>query len=302
MEKIKKELFVDEIKSNKLNETINTSFMLIFKDKRMTKNQKLYYYLKFRDKTGIIEGRIFSPEIGEPKVDFELLKLGDYYEINAFYDEYGLKVNKIKKLDISEIDEVDYVYEIKIDIECLYAEIVEKIQSIKNEYLKKLLDLFFNDKKFVENFKNCPSASVHHHNYIGGNLEHTLGVVKVAEVISSFYKLDRDLVITGAILHDIGKFYTYDYDIKTNVISENDTGKLLGHLILSFDMINDKIKEIENFPESLKIKINHLILSHHGKIEWGSPVDPLTPEAQCLHLADLSDSRVKKMIQLKEQE
>ena len=300
MDKIKKELFMDRIKKEKMDKNIETSLMLIFKEKRVAKNQKTYYFLKLRDKTGIVNARIFNPEEGETKVDFNLLSLGDFYNVIGFFNDYGLKINKIKKLKISEIKQEDYVSEKKIDPEVLLKKIIEKIDGINNSFYKKLLKLFFDDPIFVESFKNCPSASIHHHNYIGGNLEHTLSVLNIAEGISNFYELDNDLLISGAILHDIGKIHTYDYDINTNIISENEKGKLIGHIIYSYQMINEKINQIKDFPEELAIKLKHLILSHHGKIEWGSSVEPSTPEAFVLHFADLSDSQVKKMIQIQE--
>ncbi|MHA1311052.1 MAG: 3'-5' exoribonuclease YhaM family protein [Candidatus Helarchaeota archaeon] len=295
MENIKKKLFVSELK-DKSNQLVRIVLMLVYKEKKYTKNENLFFYLKMQDKTGIINARIFNPEDKENILDFEMLKIGDFYEILGNYDKYGLNIKKIRSVIISEDDKNEFIIAPKIDTESLYSIIKEKIDNIKNNYLKKLLEIFFNDSDFVDKFKNWPSASVHHHNYQSGNLEHTVGVVRLVESLSDFYKLDKDLLITGAILHDIGKFYTYD--IKGLVISENDKGKFIGHIMYSYNMIKDNIDKIADFPDDLKMKLLHLILSHHGQIEWGSPIEPMTPEAMALHLSDLADSRVKKIIQL----
>ncbi|MHA1253610.1 MAG: 3'-5' exoribonuclease YhaM family protein [Candidatus Helarchaeota archaeon] len=294
MGEIISKIFVNEIK-NKKGLSVETVFYLVDKKIRLTRHKKEYIFLKLHDKTGDIDGRIF--DLDTKPVDFDLLYVGNFYKIKGTIDNFGLTIDDISKIDRELINEDDFRYEIKVDIENLYSIILEKINTINNGYLRQLLDSFFKDEYFVENFKKYPSATVHHHNYIGGNLEHTLGVILIAETIANYYNLDRDLLITGAILHDIGKFQTYNYDEFSGTVSENDLEKLFGHIFFTVKMIESKIDQTEGFPDDLKAKLIHMILSHHGKLEWGSPVIPKTPEACVLHYADLSDARVKELLQ-----
>ncbi|MHA1232509.1 MAG: 3'-5' exoribonuclease YhaM family protein [Candidatus Helarchaeota archaeon] len=286
--------FVKEIKS-RTGLSINTIFYLAHKEIKLTKKNEKYIRIKLSDRTGTIDGSIFNPKAKQ--VDFDLLYEGEFYKVIGNITDWGINIKHINKIDRELIDEKDFKCEITVDIEKLYSNILEKVNTISNEYLRKLLELFFKDEQFVDDFKFYPSATVHHHNYSGGNLEHTLGVILIAETIANFYDLDRDLLIAGAILHDIGKFQTYNYDNFSGTISENDLEKLFGHIFFTVKMIESKIDQIEGFPDDLKAKLIHMILSHHGKLEWGSPVIPKTPEACVLHYADLSDARVKELLQ-----
>jgi 3'-5' exoribonuclease len=179
----------------------------------------------------------------------------------------------------------------------MITEIEDTITEIQNEELKKLLIAFFNDEKFTEEFYNAPSAKIHHHNYFGGLLEHTAEVLKICKVSCEIFpELNKDLLYTGAILHDVGKIKTYDYDLVRIDFSKD--GKLLDHLYLSCDLVNDKIKEI-GMSDDLASEVLHLILSHHGEVKngWGSPVNPQTAEAVALHNADNLDAKVKGKLQ-----
>jgi len=174
-----------------------------------------------------------------------------------------------------------------------------KIKSIENSYLKALLKAFFDDPQFVEKFKRAPAATKVHQPYIGGLLEHTLSVVTICEAICNIYKeIDRDFLITMAILHDIGKVREYAYD---QVIEHTDEGKLLGHIALGLEMIDQKIKNLKDFPQDLELMVKHTILSHHGHFEFGSPKLPSILAAIALHYADEMEAKISGFINIKEE-
>jgi 3'-5' exoribonuclease len=165
--------------------------------------------------------------------------------------------------------------------------------------MKSLLASFFDDHKFVKEFAHSPSAMTHHHNYVGGNLEHTIGVIRLCKNICEMYPgINKDLVVTGAILHDVGKLKEYKF---TAAIDKTEEGNFIGHIVIGDRWIREKIAELKSkgkeFDQDLENHLCHLILSHHGKYEWGAPRMPKTIEACVLHQADLMDSQVKNYMQ-----
>lgn len=173
------------------------------------------------------------------------------------------------------------------------------IKKVENSFLRSLLSFFFSDESFVEKFKHAPASISIHGHWVGGLLEHTLRVAQICEFQSKLYpNLDRDLLIAGAVLHDIGKIG--EYRIKTS-IEETDDGMLRGHLVIGAEMVSKACGSIPEFPENLKLKICHILLSHHGKPELGSPKIPMFPEAIAVSLADDMDSRIEQYIRIKEE-
>mgnify|MGYP000852614589 FL=1 len=248
------------------------------------------------DCTGTIEARLW--EGVEDVID--LFNEGDVVLVEGNITEYnGLQIN------ITSIEK----YEGAIDL-ALFQQTTEKdrremakrlntiVQSIGNSYLKKLLIAIFSDRKIYSAFINCPAAQTIHHAYIGGLLEHSLEVVQICELIASNYKgtINRDLLITGALLHDIGKIKEYNFSgISFNM---TDIGKLIGHLVIGKEMIDEKIREIPNFPPELQLALNHMIISHHGEREWGSPEVPKTIEAFALFYGDLVSAKLNQFYNL----
>ncbi|MFQ5801229.1 MAG: 3'-5' exoribonuclease YhaM family protein [Candidatus Hydrothermarchaeales archaeon] len=182
----------------------------------------------------------------------------------------------------------------KEKIKALFSELKGFIQGIEDTHLKGVLERFYENKEFVEVFKKAPAARKHHHNYIGGLLEHTVNVARLCDTISRFYSLDRDLLITGALLHDLGK--TKEYSLKASV-DVTDEGRFIGHLPLTAEMVGKEMGEINDFPQTTKLKIIHMLLSHHGELEFGSPKEPGFPEAMALFHADYMDAYVKNVLQ-----
>jgi len=172
----------------------------------------------------------------------------------------------------------------------MFADLMAFVDQIETACLKNLLHLFFNDETIAALFKKAPAAKGFHHVYIGGLLEHTLSVIRLLDKINNHYQgINRDLLITGGILHDIGKIYEYSYD---SIFDYSDQGRLIGHIVIGIEMLDKKIAAIEDFPEKLAMELRHLILSHHGTQEFGSPKRPKTLEALIVHFIDDLDAKV----------
>ncbi|MHC1709933.1 MAG: 3'-5' exoribonuclease YhaM family protein [Methanomassiliicoccales archaeon] len=203
----------------------------------------------------------------------------------------------LKALQEGDFEVADFVATTTEDIEQMRSQLFVIMRKIKDIHLKQLLESFFGDEEFVKQFCFCPAAITHHSNYIGGLLEHTLRVAKTCEHYAQLYPdLDRDLLVTGAILHDIGKLREYTV---SSIIGATDEGRMIGHLVIGAGMVNDAIRLLGDFPPELNIKVQHLVLSSHGTTEFGSPKVPLFPEALALSMADLSTTRIEDILLVK---
>lgn len=248
--------------------------------------------LVLSDKTGAFTALWWKP----PKdAQLNVFKKGDLVFVTGHVEQFQgnlqPKLTVIRHASKDEINPEKFIAYSRFPIEEQFLQLLEFVESVKNPFLKKLLELFFYDDSFVERFNKTPAGKTIHHASIGGLLEHTLGVAEICETVAKRYKsVDRDLLITAALLHDIGKVEEYAVDVS---ITRTDKGVLLGHLYMGCEMIAMKIEKIPNFPEELKMKLLHCILSHHGEYEHGSPKKPKTLEAVVLAYADALDSRVK---------
>lgn len=271
-------------------DTIAERYLCKFKQELKNRNGKPYYSLKLQDKTGVVEAKVWdiNNNIGE----FEVF---DYIQIEAsvivYQEEFQLNVQKISKANEEDIDPADYIPATTKNIDVLLEDLNKLIASVKNVYIRQLLDSFFKDEDIIKEFKYQSAAKSVHHAYLGGLLEHTVTVAKIGENLCEHYPIaNKELVIAGCLLHDIGKLY------ELSGFPENDytdMGNMLGHIPVGVEMIHDKIKQIENFPKELEILIKHIILSHHGEYEFGSPKRPKIIEAMIVHSADNTDSRIK---------
>ncbi len=291
-----KKYFVSNL-SKFVGEEIEDLFLVKDLIDRNTKDGQGYLEVVIADLSGSQIARVFD-NVDEMKVKIEKgrvqkLKLSIYqYSGN----QVGIKVLGAERA--SSYDVRDFIPAGPKDPEKLFGELKKYINSIKNPYLHELLRRIFlsdkteEDKNFKDRFLIAPAAKQNHHDYIGGLIEHTLNVVRAADSLTKMYEsIDRDLIITGALLHDIGKVYEYEF---TPDIDTSDIGRLLGHIIIGFDIVNKKIKEIEfmrKFPDELKMKVLHMVLSHHGELSFGSPVKPAFLEAQILHFLDDLDAK-----------
>lgn len=260
----------------------------------MTKNGKPYESVVLQDKTGVIDGKIWEPN-SEGINEFDKL---DYIEVFgdvvSFQGVLQLNIKRIRKADEGEYDPADYLPVSERSIDEMYSELLGYISSVKNPNLNKLLSMFFKeDEKFIKQFKNHSAAKSVHHSFVGGLLEHTLNVTKLCDFYSSTYPIiNRDLLITAAIFHDVGK------TVELSLFPENDytdDGQLLGHIVIGVEMIGEAIRKIDGFPVKLSTELKHCILAHHGEFEYGSPKKPALVEAVALNFADNTDAKMETM-------
>lgn len=277
-------------------ERINDIYLIKSKVQAVSKNGKPYDSIILQDKTGTLDAKIWDPE-SQGIDDYEVM---DYVFISGDLTVYNnapqLKVNRLRKADEGEYLVSDYMPSSEYDIEDMYTKLMEYVDKVKNPYLNKLIKSFFaEDEEFIKSFKNHSAAKTMHHGFIGGLLEHTLSVTSLCENYAKRYKiLNHDLLVSAAIMHDIGKVYELS-DFPMN--DYTDEGQLLGHITMGMEMVGERIRTIEGFPVKLANELKHCILAHHGELEYGSPKKPALPEAVALSFADNLDA---KMEQLKE--
>lgn len=279
-------------------EGMHTGDVYLCKSKQiaLTKSGKEYGNVVLQDKTGTIDAKIWdlhSPGVGE----FEAM---DYVYVEAdvtlFQNAHQLNVRRIRKAREGEYVEADYLPVSKKDIKKMYEELLGFIKSVKNPYLNKLLSLYFVDNEaFAKAFQFHSAAKTVHHGFVGGLLEHTLSVTKLCDYYASYYpQLNRDLLITAAIFHDIGKIK------ELSTFPENDytdAGQLLGHIMIGAEMVGITMRSIKGFPPTLATELKHCILAHHGELEYGSPKKPALLEALALNFADNTDAKMETMIE-----
>lgn len=287
------------IKDYKDGDRIFDVYLCKHKVSAVTKNGKPYDTVILQDKTGTIDAKIWDPNsagIG----DFDSLDYIEVYgDITSFQGALQVSVKRIRKCHEGEYNPADYLPVSRYDIEEMYTELTGYMNRIENPYLKQLLQEFFiKDEKLVEVFKQSSAAKSVHHGFVGGLLEHTLSVVRLCNFYCDSYPLlKRDLLITAAICHDIGKtrelspFPVNDYT--------ND-GQFLGHIVIGVEMIGEKIRSIKGFPEILATELKHCILAHHGEYEYGSPKKPAIMEAVALNFADNTDAKMQTFTEILE--
>jgi 3'-5' exoribonuclease len=242
------------------------------------------------DKTGTIKGVVWD--------DVDRITTGtasgDFVHVNGNVGEYRgalqVVIKKMEPIPAVSIDSADFLPQTLRDIEDMFDRLLRITDSIKTDYLKRLVDAFWRDKEFVRKFKAAPAAKKMHHAYIGGLLEHTLSMVSLADKIAGHYSgVDRDLLLAGTIFHDIGKIDEFEYQLK---IDYSDKGRLLNHIVIGLKMVDEKLSEIDEFPEDQALLLKHMIVSHHGAREFGSPEPPKIIEAVLLNYIDEIDSKV----------
>ena len=275
---------------------ISDIYLCKTKQIQLTKTGKEYENLILQDKTGTIEAKIWdlsSPGVGE----FDAM---DYVHIEAdvtlFQNANQLNVRRIRTAREGEYVEADYLPVSKKEIGKMYEELLGFVRSVKNPWLNQLLSGYFvEDKEFAKAFQFHSAAKTVHHGFVGGLLEHTLSVVKLCDYYAGYYKtLNRDLLLTAAMFHDIGKMQ------ELSRFPENDytdDGQLLGHIMIGTEMISERIRQIPDFPPRLASELKHCILAHHGELEYGSPKKPALLEALALNFADNTDAKMETMIE-----
>jgi len=281
-----KRIFINQIKENDQVEGI-----FWVREKTMITSRTGAFYLRLRlsDRTGEIEGRVWD---GVEEVS-SLFEHRDFIRIKAqatsYQERLQLNIKSLKRCAEEEVSLEDFLPSSDRDPGEMLAELIEIGQSIENRYLRELIMAFLRDEEFTALFKRAPGATRLHHVHLGGLLEHTLSLVKLIQRIKGHYKgINEELLVTGGILHDVGKVLELSYDISFDY---TDEGRLLGHILLGVQMVERVISNIEGFPSELAMLVKHLILSHHGEYEWGSPKRPMTLEAEILHHLDDLDAK-----------
>ncbi len=265
----------------------------------VAKNGKNYLSIALQDKTGILDAKVWDVTSGGIE-DFDAL---DYLyvegEVTVFQGTMQLKCRRIRKCREGEYNPADYLPYSRFDLDTMYKKLNEYINLVKDPFLKKLLESFFiEDEEFKKAFKMHSAAKSVHHGFVGGLLEHTLSVTSLCVKFAEQYSfLNKDLLITAAICHDIGKTKELS-DMPAN--DYTDDGNLLGHIVIGYEMVGERIEKIEGFPHALGSMLRHCILAHHGEYEYGSPKKPAIAEAIALHFADNLDAKMETMRELLE--
>lgn len=274
------------------------SSIYLCKDKKtlQTKAGKNYYSMQLHDKTGSVDAKVWDLSNG---IDhFESM---DYIhvdgQVTSFQGTLQLNVRRVRKASLGEYDPTDYMPCSKRNLDEMREELVNMINTVKEPHLQELLQMFFvKDTEFVKVFQMHSAAKTMHHNFVGGLLEHSLSVAKLCDFMAKQYKvINRDLLITAALCHDIGKVKEIS-DFPEN--DYTDEGQLIGHIVTGTIMVDEKIKTIDGFPKTLADELKHCILSHHGELEYGSPKKPSLIEAVALSFADNTDAKLEGFIEL----
>lgn len=273
---------------------INDIYLCKYKQSATAKNGKIYENVIFQDKTGTIDAKIWDPNSS----GIEEFGVMDYVfisgDVTNFQGNLQLSVKRARKAQESEYVAADYLPVSEKDIDAMYGELMGIMKQVENPYLQKLIRMYYVDNpSFIEAFKKHSAAKTVHHSFVGGLLEHTLGVVKLCVFYTQQYPyLNKDLLLTAALFHDIGKlkeisnFPENDY---------TDDGQLLGHIVMGSELVGFGCRHIKDFPKKLMSELQHCILAHHGELEFGSPKKPALAEAMALNYADNTDAKLETM-------
>jgi 3'-5' exoribonuclease len=271
-------------------QTITTFFLVHEKEIRNTREGKAYLRLELGDRSGTIEARMWdqfeaiAKEVGRD----------DFVKVNARVEIYRnkpqLSLQQLRRAKPEEVDLADFLPHTKEDVGKLWAQLLEYANSIENPWLNKLVNGIINDPATAARYKRAPAAKVMHHAYLGGLLEHVIGLCGLAKQVAAHYpELNADLLLTVAILHDVGKLDELCYD---RAIGYTTEGQLLGHIVMELETVSKAMDSIEGFPPNLKAVVQHLLISHHGQYEFGSPKLPMIREAMVFHYLDDMDSKM----------
>lgn len=273
-------------------ESVRAVFMVSERRVLTTRNGKSYAKMLLTDKTGDILGIVWD----DAKQQVAPISPGDVVGIRGNVESYEgrlqIRIEKVVKLKEDEVEMSALVLMTGKDIPTMMAEVDRYISTIRDRYLKALIEMIFAENGVRDSFQRAPAAKGIHHNYIGGLLEHTLSILRSLQAIFPVYEhlgLNRDLLIAGALLHDIGKIYEYSF---SKIIEMTPMGRLIGHVYLSTHIVDLTINRIEGFPNELRLQLLHAILGHHGQLEYGSPKLPMTREAMLLHMLDDLDAKL----------
>jgi 3'-5' exoribonuclease len=287
-----KEFFLSECSQHE-NKLITSCFVVISKQVKPKKTGEPYLALTLGDRTGQLEAKMWDNV--EDAIDVfeqeDVIKIKGL--LNKYKNRFQITIHKLRKLEDSEIDFADYLPKTSKDIGELWRTLASFVATFQNPHLKALVEAFMADPVIAEAYRNAPAAKSLHHAFIGGLLDHVVSLFRSCDLLCRNYpQINRDLVLTGAFLHDIGKIHELTYN---RTFSYSTRGQLLGHMIIELEMLQAKLAEFPDFPPELKTLVEHLIISHHGEYEFGSPKLPMFAEALMLHYLDDLDSKLESM-------
>ena len=276
------------------NQVITSSFVVVSKQAKPKKSGEIYLSLVLADRTGHLDAKMWD-NVADHINCFEQ---DDFVKvrglINKFNGRFQLTMHKVRSLEDAEIEFEDYLPRTSKDINALWHALGEFVASFQDQHLKGLLELFMADPRIEHAYKNAPAAKSLHHAFLGGLLEHVVSLFQVCDLACRNYPdmINRDLLLTGAFLHDVGKIHELTF---SRSFGYTTRGQLLGHMIIELEMLQQKLAELPGFPDEYKTLLEHMIISHHGKHEFGSPKMPMFPEAMMLHYLDDLDSKMESM-------
>ena len=282
------------------NQSVDSLFLVSSKNHGVTKSGNSYLVLKLLDRSGEIEGRVWdrADDLGRgfDKNDFVRVR----GQATLYQGKMQIRVQDVARVDENNVAAEDFLPRSLFDPNAMLEELQTILRGIKNPHLLALAEACFADQELMELLKLAPGAKTIHHPYLSGLLEHTLSLLKlIPKVVENYRGIDLDLLLIGGFLHDIGKVYEFSFD---RAFEYTDAGQLLGHLVMEVELVSKKIFTIPGFPDELAMHIKHLLVSHHGAYEFGSPKLPQTVEAIMLHALDDLDGKIQAIQNLPEKE
>ena len=289
-----KEIYISDLMGFDEGRTFDSFFLVLAKQQRTTKSNKPYLNLILGDRTGQIEGRVWDP--GDPRIAKDFAR-GDLVKVRGSFSRYDdraqVKVDQLRKAQSGEADKMDMLPTTTRDVGALWAQLEASVESLANPDLKRLLKALVDDPAMAQAYREAPAARQLHHAWLGGLLEHVVSLLDLADRVAAHYPLlNRDLLVTGVILHDIGKLRELEWETGFDYTVE---GVLLGHIQMGVDLVEKTIAGLSGFPDRLRTLVLHMLLSHHGKLEFGSPKLPMIPEALALSFLDDLDAKMQAM-------
>ncbi|MBI2680813.1 MAG: HD domain-containing protein [Candidatus Solibacter usitatus] len=275
------------------NQTVTTSFLVRAKEIREKKTGEPYLSMSLGDRTGEIEAKMWDNVVDV----METFERDDFVKvkglIQVYHNRQQLTIHKMRRMEDGEVDFADYFPASTRNREEMFAELLQFVRGIHDPHLQALVQTILNDPEIARRYALAPAAKQIHHAYLGGLVEHVLSLCHLARMVSVHYpSVDPDLLMAGVILHDIGKIYELSYDRSFGYSTE---GQLLGHMVIGLRIIADALRALPDFPPRLRTLLEHMIVSHHGRLEFGSPKLPQFPEALMLHYLDDMDSKMECM-------
>ena len=282
------------------DERLTSIFLVKQKEVRLKKSGDPYLSLLLSDRTGELDAKMWD-NLDDVQETFER---DDFVKVRGvvvvFRNKPQLQIHKLRRVEESALELADFLPATKQDVAAMFAEARGYIEEFANPHLKALLNAIFDDPEIAARYRRAPAAKSLHHAFFGGLLEHVCSLCRLAKLVSQNYpNIDRDLLIAGILLHDLGKIYELSY---VRSFAYTTEGQLLGHMVQVLEILHRKLAALPEFPRSLQVALEHLIISHHGKYEFGSPKLPMFPEALLLHQLDDMDSKMQAMIGLLERD